>query len=386
MVQNDLVVDTLKSNDLNVFIDEDKLIFKNDLSKEDEEKISNKAVELLEFLSGKDSSHIREILENITIDDVKQLENSSSLLMTKFGKLDSIESDQTQSISRSLTKLNEELVEINPYKFDFSKNNFLSSMPFIGKPINRYLKKFQNSKDVINETLSHIEDGEQVLRQDNAILQDDKEYYKNRAISLQKKAIVFEKIIKAIEQNLLKLEPKEREFYENNVLLNLNKKTRSIYEILAVTQQGLLSSDFIINTNWELIDNISNVKLVTKRAIEIGVALAVSLENQKNVIQTAEKTKTLANEILLENAKRMNSQAVDVYEMSSSGTLDIEVLKQAFTQIDEAMSKMDSLKSEALKKVKNEVKALKEVTLKLDEKIKNSQKNEAIKESFLMDM
>lgn len=386
MVQNDLVVDTLKSNDLNVFIDEDKLIFKNDLSKEDEEKISNKAVELLEFLSGKDSSHIREILENITIDDVKQLENSSSLLMTKFGKLDSIESDQTQSISRSLTKLNEELVEINPYKFDFSKNNFLSSMPFIGKPINRYLKKFQNSKDVINETLSHIEDGEQVLRQDNAILQDDKEYYKNRAISLQKKAIVFEKIIKAIEQNLLKLEPKEREFYENNVLLNLNKKTRSIYEILAVTQQGLLSSDFIINTNWELIDNISNVKLVTKRAIEIGVALAVSLENQKNVIQTAEKTKTLANEILLENAKRMNSQAIDVYEMSSSGTLNIEVLKQAFAQIDEAMSKMDSLKSEALKKVKNEVKALKEVTLKLDEKIKNSQKNEAIKESFLMDV
>ena len=385
-MQSDLVIDTLKSNDLNVIVNEDKLIFKNKLSKEDEEKISNKAIELLEFLSGKDTSHIREVLENITIDDIKQLENSSSLLMTKFGKLDNIESDQTQSISRSLIKLNEELAEINPYKFDFSKNNFLSAIPFIGKPTNRYLKKFQNSKDVIYETLSHIEDGEKVLRQDNAILQDDKEYYKNRAVSLQKKAIVFEKIIKAIEQNLLKLEPKEREYYENNVLLNLNKKTRSIYEILAVTQQGLLSSDFIINTNWELIDNISNVKLVTKRAIEIGVALAVSLENQKNVIQTAEKTKALANEILLENAKRMNSQAIDVYEMSSSGTLNIEVLKQAFAQIDEAMSKMDSLKSEALKKVKNEVEALKEVTLKLDEKIKNSQKDETVKESFLMDI
>ena len=43
--------------------------------------------------------------------------------------------------------------------------------------------------------------------------------------------------------------------YENNVLLNLNKKIRSIYEILAVTQQGFLSSDLIINTNWELIDS-----------------------------------------------------------------------------------------------------------------------------------
>lgn len=66
------------------------LIFKDDFSKEDEEKISQKAAELLAFLSDKDSAQIREILESVTIEDAQSLESSSSLLMGKFAKLDDI--------------------------------------------------------------------------------------------------------------------------------------------------------------------------------------------------------------------------------------------------------------------------------------------------------
>ena len=80
---------------------------------------------------------------------------------------------------------------------------------------------------MIKDTLSHIEDGEKILREDNALLQEEKQYYKQKAVSLQRKAVVFEKIAKSIEQNISKLDAKEREFYENNVLLNLNKKIRS---------------------------------------------------------------------------------------------------------------------------------------------------------------
>ena len=263
----EILTDYIKDSARNSETDVRNLIFKDDFSKEDEEKISQKAVELLAFLSDKDSAQIREILESVTIEDAQSLESSSSLLMGKFAKLGDIKDDQTQNLSRSIIALNEELEQINPHRFDFDKKGVLAFIPFVAKPINRYLKKFQSAKEAIKETLSHIEDGEKILREDNALLQEEKQYYKQKALSLQRKAVVFEKLAKSIEQNISKLDAKEREFYENNVLLNLNKKIRSIYEILAVTQQGFLSSDLIINTNWELIDNISNVKAVTKRAL-----------------------------------------------------------------------------------------------------------------------
>ena len=172
------------------------LIFKDDFSKEDEEKISQKAAELLAFLSDKDSAQIREILESVTIEDAQSLEGSSSLLMGKFAKLDDIKDEQTQNLSRSIITLNEELEQINPHKFDFDKKGVLAFIPFVAKPINRYLKKFQSAKEVIKDTLSHIEDGEKILREDNALLQEEKQYYKQKAVSLQRKAVVFEKIAK----------------------------------------------------------------------------------------------------------------------------------------------------------------------------------------------
>lgn len=362
------------------------LIFKDDFSKEDEEKISQKAAELLAFLSDKDSAQIREILESVTIEDAQSLEGSSSLLMGKFVKLDDIKDEQTQNLSRSIITLNEELEQINPHKFDFDKKGVLAFIPFVAKPINRYLKKFQSAKEVIKDTLSHIEDGEKILREDNALLQEEKQYYKQKAVSLQRKAVVFEKIVKSIEQNISKLGAKEREFYENNVLLNLNKKIRSIYEILAVTQQGFLSSDLIINTNWELIDNISNVKAVTKRAVEIGIAMAITLQNQKNALETAQKTKKFANDMILSNAQRLNTQASEIYKMSGDATLDIETLKQAFSQIEEAMGKINTFKAQAVEKIKTEVTALKEVTAKLENKIQESQKVQEFKTSFSMDL
>ena len=376
----EILTDYIKDSARNSETDVRNLIFKDDFSKEDEEKISQKAVELLAFLSDKDSAQIREILESVTIEDAQSLESSSSLLMGKFAKLGDIKDDQTQNLSRSIIALNEELEQINPHRFDFDKKGVLAFIPFVAKPINRYLKKFQSAKEAIKETLSHIEDGEKILREDNALLQEEKQYYKQKALSLQRKAVVFEKLAKSIEQNISKLDAKEREFYENNVLLNLNKKIRSIYEILAVTQQGFLSSDLIINTNWELIDNISNVKAVTKRAVEIGIAMAITLQNQKNALETAEKTKKFANDMILANAQRLNTQASEIYKMSGDATLDIETLKQAFSQIEEAMGKINTFKAKAVEKIKTEV------TAKLENKIQESQKAQEFKTSFSMDL
>ena len=361
-------------------------VFDDTLSEAELLKIEAHAKEFLSVVSNKDSSEIRSILESLVIDDIALLENSSELLSVKVGQIDAINSSDTNDISSALVKLNSEISQINPHRQNLSVNRFIAMLPFVGKPLNRYLKRFKSSKEVIDEIMAHLAEGSTLLRDDNTVLQHDKKRYQEAAIQLQRKALVLEHVVFSIEENLSTLTEKERTFYENNLLLNLHKKVRSIYEILVVTQEGILSSDLIVNTNWELIDNIANVRVVTKRALEIGVSMLIALENQKNVLDAIEKTKSVTNDLLVGNAKKMNQQASDIYTKSSSATLNIDTLKEAFNHIDEAMSKIDTFKSEAVIKAKGEVANLKDITRKLEEKVHEAQKVESTKVSLSIDV
>ena len=353
-------------------------VFEDSLTEQNIADIKAKAKEFLEFFEGKDKSEIRGVLESVTLDDIESLENSSELLGTKISDMKSIDDTQSNDIAKTLISLSDEVSNINPNKHDLSAKSFLSMLPFIGTPINKYLAKFKSASELIEEILSSLNDGEKLLRDDNIVLQHDKDRYKKAAIDLQRKALVMQQVIYAIENNIENLNDKEKEFYVNNLMLNLQKKIRSIYEILIVTQEGFLSNDFIINTNWELIDNISNVKVVTKRALEIGVSMLVALENQKNVIEAVEKTKEATNELIVGNAKRMNEQGTKIYEKAGQATLNVESLKEAFAHIDEAMTKINTLKAEALKQAKEEVSVMREISNKLENKINEVQNIEKI--------
>lgn len=347
----------------------DITLFQDQLTDQEHQEIRERAKEFLHLFEGRDRSEIRGILEQTTIDEIQSLENSSALLGTKMENLDSISDTETNEISRSLSNLSQEISNINPSRHNLSTNSMLSILPFVGRPIDRYLKKFRSASSLIEDILSSLDAGEKLLRNDNIVLQHDKDRYRQAAIELQRKAITMQIVIDAIEKNIESLSEDEQEFYRDNLILNLQKKIRSIYEILVVTQEGFLSNDFIIDTNWELIDNISNVKTVTKRALEIGVSMLVALENQKNVIDAIEKTKEATNELLVGNAERMNRQGTEIYEKASRSTLDTTSLQEAFENIDEAMEKIDRLKREALKDAKNEVNTLREVSRKLEAKI-----------------
>ena len=384
--QSAKIINTMAEN-METLQDKSKIkVFDDTLTPEELEKIQTHAKEFLSFVSNKDSSEIRGILEGLVVDDIALLENSSELLSAKVTQIDTINGSDANDISNALVKLNTEISQINPHRQNFTLNRFIAMLPFVGKPINRYLKRFKSSKEIIDDIMSHLEEGSTMLRDDNTVLQHDKKRYQETAIQLQRKALVLEHVVFSIEENLSTLTDKERAFYENNLLLNLHKKIRSIYEILVVTQEGILSSDLIINTNWELIDNIANVRIVTKRALEIGVAMLIALDNQKNVLNAIEKTKAVTNALLLDNAKKMNQQASDIYTKSSAATLNIDTLKEAFTHIDDAMSKIDTFKAEAVTKARDEVANLKIITQKLEQKVQDAQKIESTKVSLSIEV
>lgn len=374
---NDLVV-LLQNREINT----ENLIFKDEISKKLKDEISNKTIELLKKLTNKSEDEIKEILNIITNDEINKLESSSVLLSKSLLDFEKIEDNKTNSISKEILNLNKEFEKINPNNYNFKENKFLSFLPFITKPINRYLNKFKSIKENIDNIILDLENAQKLLKEDNITLINDKKNYKKVAISLQRKSIIFQTLLECIEQNLSKLQGDEKEFYEKSIVLNLSKKLRSIYEILAVTRQGIFSTNILVNTNEELIENITNIKVVTKRAIEIGVSMAVCLENQKNVINAVNQTKNFTNELILQNSNAIKGQSATISQISGASTLDLEILKTSFENIKEAINIINSSKEENLKKLKNEIKAFEDLTANFEEKIQKQEKENELKEKF----
>ena len=377
---------TLLSEENELVTTPETSVFDVNLTAEEKEQIKQKAKEFLDLFADKDRSEIREILEELTLDDIESLETSSKLLGTKIADMESIDDTDSNDIAKTLIHLSTEISNIDPNKYNFDANSFFSYIPFIGKPINKYLKKFKSASSLIEEIIQNLDEGENLLRENNTVLKYDKQRYKAAAIELQKKALIMQQVINAIEENIAALDENAKEFYVNNLVLNLQKKVRSIYEILLVTQEGFLANDFIINTNWELIDNIANVKVVTKRALEVGVSLLVALENQKNVLDAIEQTKVATNNLIVGNAQRMNHQGTEVYAQAGKSTVSIEALREAFANIDEALNKINSLKSDALKQAKEEAAIMQDISQKLEEKIQDVEEIEKIRSEKIPDL
>ncbi|MDU5326538.1 toxic anion resistance protein, partial [Campylobacter ureolyticus] len=205
---NDLVA-LLQNREINT----ENLIFKDEISKKLKDEISNKTVELLKKLTNKSEDEIKEILNIITNDEINKLESSSVLLSKSLLDFEKIEDNKTNSISREILNLNNEFEKINPNNYNFKENKFLSFLPFITKPINRYLNKFKSIKENIDNIILNLENAQKLLKEDNITLINDKKNYKKVAISLQRKSIMFQTLLECIEQNLSNLQGDEKEFY-----------------------------------------------------------------------------------------------------------------------------------------------------------------------------
>jgi len=278
-------------------------------------------------------------------------------------------------VAKSLLDLKEQVEELDPVNFDFTAGGFsrlLQKLPFIGKPINRYFQKFMRAESVIDAIITSLQTGRDQLTRDNTTLSHDQENMSNsmekltRAIQLGH--LLDQKLQYKLDREISPEDDLSR-FIKEELMFPLRQRIMDLQQSLAVNQQGVLIIEIIIRNNRELIRGVARALNVTVTALQVAIACALALANQRIVLKKINALNVATTNIIGHTAERLKTQGVEIHKQASESMLDIATLKKAFQDIKTAMEDISKFRQEALPQMANNILRMDQLTSDASEAI-----------------
>lgn len=272
-------------------------------------------------------------------------------------------------VAKALMDLRMEVEALDPPDFDVHNPGFITRafgwLPFIGTPIKQYFMKFESAQTTIDAIMVSLQKGKDQLKRDNLTLANDQAAMRDLTHKLARQIELGRLLDSKLEQRLVATsatETERRTFIENELLFPLRQRIMDLQQQLAVNQQGVLASEIVVRNNQELVRGVDRAFNVTVTALETAVTIALSLANQRIVLDKISALNQTTNELIARNAERLKQQGVDIHNQASSSMLDIETLKKAFADINDAMDAIGSYRREALPKMAAEIAEMNQLT------------------------
>jgi len=286
-------------------------------------------------------------------------------------------------VANGLLSLQEQVNSINPNKVDFTMSSvrrFLSKIPGVGTPMSRWFAKYQAVDTVINDIIGQLKDGKAQLERDNTTLTDDQLRMRELIIQLQEYiqlAQLLDKKLSDVVASMAETDAK-RAFLEEEILFPLKQRIVDLQQQLAVNQQGVLATEVIIRNNFELVKGVNRSLNVTVTALNTAATLQVALQHQKKVLKGVQAVTDTTNELIAGTAEQLKTQGVEVQKQATKTTLDIEVLKKAFSDVEEALHEISTFRREALPQMAQSIVEMNDVTSSMEETIMKYEKGNEI--------
>ncbi|HEX4925544.1 MAG TPA: toxic anion resistance protein [Bdellovibrionales bacterium] len=295
----------------------------------------------------------KQAVETMGADLQKKAAHQSRMLEQPLRDM-SRRSEEGSEVSNALVKLKMEVEALDPNKFDFSPGWFsrlLGFLPFVGTPLKRYFTKYESAQTVIAAIVSSLEKGKEQLERDNITLKEDQKAMREMAIKLDKAVklgqIVDQKIQHKLDRELQAGDPKHK-FVSEEILFPLRQRIIDLQTQLAVQQQGVLASELIVRNNQELVRGVGRALHVTVSALQVAVTVALALENQKIVLDKIEMVNKTTSDLIAGTAARLKTQGTAIHKQASSSMVDMNALKAAFADIEQALQDISRFKTQAL--------------------------------------
>lgn len=321
----------------------------------------------------------------------RELAKQSKMLKAPMASLMQDAQDGGQ-VANGLLALQENVNEINPNKVDFTMSTIrrmLSKLPGVGTPMAKWFAKYQAIDQVINDVVASLEDGKSQLLRDNKTLKGDQGRMRELTFKLED-YINFAHILDAkLESEVTALgdsDADKRKFLEEELLFSLKQRIIDLQQQRAVNQQGVIATEVILRNNKELVNGVNRALNVTVTALNTAATLQVALQRQKKVLLGVQAVTKTTNELIAGTADQLKTQGTEIQKQAAQATLDIDVLKKAFSDVDEALEDISSFRRNALPEMAHSITELDSVTGSMEKSILSMEKGNQVSSDFTIEL
>ena len=215
-----------------------------------------------------------------------------------------------------------------------TKTKWWHYIPFVMKPMRKYMMLCQTQQDVLQGFKKAIDDGIADRKRDMKILKHDKVILKDLAINL---ATSIEASMYLDEQLSItaanETDEDKRIFVETELVYTLRKTIEALQEQLIVVNQGQMAMEQIIRLLDILCSSAKRTMNVAMLALQISMVIASVLAGAKDLIEKTNKLKGTANDFLAHNANDLTKVTDEVIALDTSSTLDMSTVELVFDSI-----------------------------------------------------
>ena len=328
--------------------------------------------------------------ETMGLELQKQSANKSEILKQQIGKIARDEGDGGE-VAKSLVDLKMQVEELDPTRLDLDPGWFsrlLGQIPGVGTPLKRYFTKFESAQTVIAAIVRSLEIGRDQLGRDNVNLVEDQKAMYELTGKLDKAIRLAQRIDQKLDQKLKAMSAgsEQHKFVAEELLFPLRQRIIDLQQQLAVNQQGVLVTEGIIRNNKELVRGVNRTLHVTVSALNVGATLAIALANQKSVLEKVESVNKTTGDLIAGTAERLKTQGAQIHKQASTAMIDIDQLKQAFTDIKAAMDDIATFRMNALPQMAQSVAELDRLTTEAAAQIEKMNKGNLMRPGVTIDI
>ena len=339
-----------------------------------------------------EQDNIRKSVESIGMDVERRLAQRGKNPMLDQQIRTLVNSIEGGSVGKSLINLKIQADRINPKRFNILEPGGLGRLaavvPFIGIPLDKYVTRCQNAGPVIDSIIQSIHDGSEQLDRDNDMLKDDQINMRSDTIRLQKLIQTLMLVNDKLTAEVSKMEAgsEQRRFAEQEILFPLRERTTDLQVSLSVNQNGVMSYEFIMRTNRQVMRGAHQCETNTKRLLQIAVTQQIALMHQKVEIEGIKAVNQTTSDLLVQTSEQMKTQGTEAFKMAASQSISIDALKTCGSNIDAAFDEMARFKQEALPQMAERMAIMSQMAAHAEEKIRQMERGNKQRPSLEFDL
>jgi uncharacterized protein YaaN involved in tellurite resistance len=275
-------------------------------------------------------------------------------------------------VSGSLIDLRNKVEAIDPNR-SRTLNGFLAKLPLVGgaaRSMQRYMREFEPAKTQIDAVVKGLYNGKEELIRDNAAIEVELKSMYESMHNIKEHIAVAAEVEAELERQVEELRATDGEQAErlaNDMLFPARQRHQDLMVHQAVTLQSYVALDTIGKNNVELIKGVDRAARTTVTALNAAVMINSALATQQASIQHINSVNETTNSILLSNSKRIKQQTGEIAQQAMASGIDTSKLKEAFTNVFEAMQTLENAKTVGLESMNREIAALESEMARLGE-------------------